>query len=186
MRKLIGLVLLSTAALGAQSLSVGMLGGVPFADAVKTTTIGGLASLPTSNNYVAGPSVQVRLPKNFRIEVDALYRPLSYNLGILTAAGREWRIPLMLQYRFGQSRVQPFVGGGVSIDKVSGLKAIVSGPGKLLNDSQLSTVIGAGLDIKVPLIRRISGELRYTRLGSPTVQDLSNLNQAEVLLGFHF
>lgn len=186
MRKIIGFVLALSAVARGQSLSAGLLGGVPFSEAVKTTTIGKLAAASNSNNFVTGPSVQVNLPKNLRIEVDALYRPLGFNFGLLTAAGREWRIPVMLQYRFGKSTVRPFVGGGVSIDKVSGLKAITTGPGKLLKESQTSTVLGAGLDIKVPLIRRLSAEIRYTRVGSPTIQDLSNLNQAEVLVGFHF
>ena len=189
MRKLIGFVFsfaAAAAAANAQSLSVGFIGGVPFSDAIKTTTIAGLSALPTSSNFVLGPSVQINLPKNFRIEADALYRPLGFSLGILTAAGHEFRFPLLLQYRFGKSAIRPYVEGGASFDHISGLKAIISGPGKLLDPSQASTVVGAGIDIKVPLIRRISAELRYTRLGKPTFQDISNLNNAEVLVGFHF
>jgi hypothetical protein len=51
--------------------------------------------------------------------------------------------------------------------------------------SEWGVVLGGGADVKIPFIR-LSGELRYTHLGSSYFQAISNLNQAEVLLGVHF
>ncbi|HXJ44315.1 MAG TPA: hypothetical protein VNH18_33820, partial [Bryobacteraceae bacterium] len=64
-------------------------------------------------------------------------------------------------------------------------KNIVSGPGQLLHQTDASPVIGAGLDVGLPLIR-ISAEIRYTRQTVSNFADISNLNQAEVLVGIHF
>ena len=191
MRKLILAALVSIIGANAQAISVGLLAGVPFTDAIKTTTINSLAALPTSTNFVYGPTLQINLPKKFRIEVDALHRPVGFTLGpLLNLTASEWRIPILLQYRMGPKSFSPFIEGGVSYDHISGLSAILttikSGPGTLLNPSQASVVLGAGIDIKIPVIRRISAELRFTRQSVAQFQDISNLNQAEVLVGFHF
>ncbi len=191
---------------GAQSLSVGFLGGAPFQDVVKNTTTSGITSVARSANFTVGPSLQVSLPAGFRIEVDALFRPYSLGIGlpliISTAPGvpstarsvdvsaKQWRFPLLAQYRFGKSRLQPFVEGGLSFDHLSGLTSavkttITSGPVQLLHQDNASIVLGGGMDVKLPLIR-VSGELRFTRPTVSNFANISNLNQAEVLFGIHF
>lgn len=179
---------------GAQSISIGFLGGAPFQDVVKSTTTAGITSVAKSTNFTVGPSLQVSLPKGFRIEADALFRPYSFNLighasGVAVSA-KQWRFPLLAQYRFGKSRVQPFVEGGLSFDHLSGLTSAVkstisSGPGQLLHQDNASVVLGAGLDVKIPLLR-FSGEIRFTRPTVSNFSNISNLNQAEVLFGIHF
>ncbi len=190
----------------AQSLSVGILGGAPFQDVVKNATTTGITSVAKSTNFTVGPAIQVNLPANFRIEVDVLFRPYTFGLalplGISPAPGvpasarsvdvsaKQWRFPLLAQYRLGKSRVQPFIEGGLSFDHLSGLTAavkstITSGPGQLLHQDNASIVLGAGLDVKIPLIR-VSGEFRFTRPTVSNFANISNLNQAEVLVGVHF
>ena len=178
----------------AQSLSVGFLGGAPFQDVVKSTTTTGITSVAKSTNFTVGPAIQVNLPANFRVEVDALFRPYSFGLvsaltGVNVSA-KQWSFPLLAQYRLGKSRVQPFVEGGLSFDHLSGLTSAVkatlaSGPGQLLHQDNASIVLGAGLDVKIPLIR-VSGEFRFTRPTVSNFANISNLNQAEVLVGVHF
>src|SRR6185312_5908772 len=101
----------------------------------------------------------------------------------------EWNFPILLQYRFGTPVVKPFIEGGVAFNHLSNLSAaatsIPSGPGALLRQSNAGVVLGGGVDLKVPFVR-ISGELRYTHQGSAFFQQISNVNQAEFLLGLHF
>jgi hypothetical protein len=100
-----------------------------------------------------------------------------------------WSFPILAQYRFKTPVVKPFVEVGVSFDHLSSLSAaateLTSGPGTLIRQTNAGVVLGGGVDVKIPLIR-LSGELRYTHQGSAYFQGISNLNQAEVLVGVHF
>jgi hypothetical protein len=138
---------------------------------------------------------------SLRIEIDALYRPYSFLVsstppaGSLLAfapdnvSGSEWSFPVLAQYRFKTPLVKPFAEVGVSFDHLSNLSAtaqnITSGLGTLLHQTNAGVVLGGGVDVKIPFIR-LSGELRYTHQSSAFFQAISNLNQAEVLLGVHF
>ncbi len=181
---------------GAQSLSVGILGGAPFSDIVKngSVNINSTTFSPTSPHFTIGPTIQVNLPLGLRIEVDALFRP--YDLSVSgpqvnqDLSGQQWRFPALLQYRFKTPLVKPFVSAGFSYEHLSGISsafktAITSGPGTLLHQDNVGIVLGAGADIKVPLVR-VSGELRYTRLILSDFANVSDLNQAEVIFGVHF
>jgi hypothetical protein len=196
MRNLILVALAGAGIASAQGLSVGVIGGAPFTDVVNGDTVNGVRSIARSSNFTVGPVLQVNLPLHLRVEVDALFRPYHLNLSSVNfvedISAHQWRFPVLLQYRFGGPPVlQPFVEAGLSFDRLSGISSaarstISSGPGALLHQSDASFVLGAGLDIKVPLIVRFSGELRYTRQSVSYFSDFSNLNQAEVLLGIHF
>ena len=187
----------------AQSISVGVLGGAPFTDVVSNT----MGFAPTSTNFTIGPTLQVNLPLSLRFEVDALYRPYSFsfpasilfangatfNIADVTAtvSAMQWNFPFLVQYRIKTPvpLVKPFVEAGVSFDHLadisSAAKNITSGPGTLLRQSNASVILGGGIDVKIPFIR-LSGELRYIHQGSADFQAISNLNQAEVLVGVHF
>jgi hypothetical protein len=194
--KIFLLAALCAVAANAQHLSVGVLGGVPFTDAVSAYTSNNFASVPTSTNFVVGPAFQVNLPLSLRFEVDALYRPYSFssnsgasgrNAGVVSAS--DWNFPLLLQYRFKTPLVKPFLEAGVAFDRLSNLSAaaanVAAGPGALLHQTNAGVVLGGGVDVKIPFVR-VSGELRYTHQGSADFQQISNVNQAEFLLGIHF
>jgi hypothetical protein len=200
MKALILLGALSALSASAQSISVGVIGGAPFTDVVTATNQNNLAFLPKSTNFTGGPSFQVNLPLSLRLEVDALYRPYSFTASPvavlpgftsspINVSGRQWSFPILAQYRFKLPVVQPFIEGGLSFDHLSNLSAaaknITSGPGQLVQQSHAGVVLGGGVDVKIPFFR-ISGELRYTHQGSADFQAISNLNQAEVLVGVHF
>jgi hypothetical protein len=197
MRKLILLGLVCLGAASAQSISVGVLGGVPFTDAVSTVNNGTYSSLPTSSNFIVGPTLQVNLPAAFRFEFDALYRPASFQITALTVpstttsiSANQWQFPFLLQYRFLHTPVvKPFVEAGVSFDHLADVstaaKTAVSQPGQLLNASNASFILGGGMDVKIPFVR-LSGEIRYSHAGSVNFADVSNTNQAEILFGVHF
>jgi hypothetical protein len=87
----------------------------------------------------------------------------------------------MLRYRIGaQPVIKPFIAGGGSFNKITGLRTP--------SDSVTGLVFGAGLEIKIPFIR-IAPELRITRRLSESVtvgSIRSSLNQAVFLVGFTF
>jgi hypothetical protein len=192
MRKLVIIACVSIAAANAQSLSIGVIGGAPFQDVVNGKTVNNVVSIAKSPNFTVGPALQVSLPLSLRLEVDALYRPYSFSLetanGPQAVSSNQFRFPVLLQYRFGTPVVKPFVEGGLSYDRLTGIsdaaKSILFTPGQL-HQSDASVVLGVGADVKIPLFR-ISGELRYTRQTVSNFGDFSNLNQAEVLVGVHF
>lgn len=196
MRKVFLLSVISVASAAAQALSVGLIGGAPFQDVVTNgnSIVNNVQSTAKSPNFTIGPEVQVNLPLSLRLEVDALFRPYDFDLGLtkstLSLSGQQWRFPVLLQYRFNAPVVKPFVEGGVSFDHLSGISnavksAIQSGPGQFLRSSNAGVVLGAGVDVKIPFVR-VSGELRYTRETASDFATFSNLNQAEVLIGVHF
>jgi Outer membrane protein beta-barrel domain len=188
--------LFTVGAANAQALSVGVMGGAPFTDVVNGDTVNGVRSIARSNNFTVGPVLQVNLPLSLRLEVDALFRPYHVNLNSVNfvedISAQQWRFPVLLQYRFGGPPVlKPFVEAGLSFDHLAGISnaaksTLASGPGALLHQSDAGIILGAGIDIKLPLIIRFSGELRYTRQTVSNFSDFSNLNQAEVLFGIHF
>jgi hypothetical protein len=181
----------------AQNISVGAIGGAPFTDVVSSVNQNDLAFLPRSTNFTIGPSIQINLPLNLRFEADALYRPYSFSTTTVTLSGNgsytvsamDWNFPFLLQYRFKTPVLKPFVEAGVAFDHLADISSaaqnITSGPGTLLRRSNASVVLGGGVDVKIPFMR-LSAELRYSHLGSPDFQAISNTNQAEVLLGVHF
>lgn len=195
MRKLSLLFFIGAAALCGQSLSVGIVGGAPFNNVVSAAGASSVTALTNSANFTIGPSLRVNLPASFRLEVDALYRPYGFTLTPASlvnyaVSAQQWRIPVLLQYRFKAPLLNPFVEGGLSFDHLSGLtdaakSVITSGPGALLHQSDASIVLGAGVDVKIPLVK-LSGELRYSRATVSDFASISSVNQAEVLFGVHF
>lgn len=183
----------------AQTISVGALGGAPFTDVVSSVNQNNLSFLPKSTNFTVGPAVQINLPLSLRFEVDALYRPYSFSttksgvlsIGTVTTSAMQWNFPFLLEYRIKTPLplLKPFVEAGVSFDHLADISSaasnITSGPGTLLRQSTADLVLGAGIDVKIPFVR-LSGELRYIHQSSAFFQGISNLNQAEVLLGVHF
>lgn len=180
-----------------QSLSVGVLGGAPFTDVVHNGSVASVNTVVTSSNFTVGPSVQLNLPANLRVEFDALYRPYGFTLSSFLlgvagngagVSGQQWSFPLLLQYRFSFPVVRPFLEVGPSFQHLTGTGSVTSaitGPGQLLHSSNVGIVLGGGVDVKVPFVR-LSGELRYTRETTSYFANISNLNQAEVLFGVHF
>jgi opacity protein-like surface antigen len=165
----------------------------------------------TTNRYIVGPTLELRLPAGFGVEVDALYRHFSYNssaslvdaISTLNTSGSAWEFPLLLKKRFMHGPIRPFLDAGVSFDKISGLSQTVqtvvfpnrtttttnSNPSELKNDFSSGFTIGGGVEVKA-LLLRVTPEVRYTRWGTQHFRSIistgslgSNLNQAEFLVG---
>ena len=183
-----GLALLFTAfgqAVFSQNISVGLRGGVPLNDTL-TVVQDRFKNIP--KRYVFGPTIEVRLPANLGFVFDVLYQKLEYQqLGTAAASrsGSQWEFPLMLRKRFGQSFARPFLGGGVSFNKISG----IGNPVEFVKSSTTGIVFSGGVEVKIPLIR-ITPEIRYGRRLDDNfkLQNLleSDRNQFKVLVGVTF
>jgi len=206
---------LCAAAAVAQPIGFGIKGGVPMNDFLSAARNQNFQFDTTTNRYIIGPSVELRLPFGLGIELDALYRHFGYssfstpggvNAAITdarTSAGA-WEFPLLGKYKFkGVPLLRPFVEAGVSWDKLTGLTQAVSttvsnivqtsstsNPPELNKDTTRGFVLGGGVDIKA-LVIHVVPEIRYTRWGAkhfidPSGLFNSNQNQGEFLIGITF
>lgn len=201
-----------TSAAWAGPLSFGIRAGVPLTDFIDSVNSGNDVVTATTHRYIVGPSLELRLPGGFGVEVDALYRRFNYNssfnlVDVFTnnqTTGNAWEFPLLVKYRFATPLIKPYIDAGLAFDTLSGLKQTVvstlspnrqtttttSNPSELKNSTTAGFVIGFGADIHA-LVLHISPEIRYTRWGSshftiPNGAAISNQNQAEFLVGFTF
>jgi len=129
----------------AQTVSVGVVGG----GSLITPNM----YADDSRRYIVGPSVELRLPRGFAVEADALYQRVGTNLtyasipsgtSLVTlypytasdssrAAGNVWQFPLTGKYYFNRgSKFQPFVGLGPELRTAGwhtdSSSVLVSGP----------------------------------------------------------
>ncbi len=108
----------------AQSITVGLEGGIRTTDDVS----GSLT--PESKRYIVGPGVDIGLPKRLSVEVDGLYQRFGFTgyenacCGLGSAIVREransWEFPLILKYHLPVRLLHPFVGGGYAARMVHG------------------------------------------------------------------
>ncbi len=168
-----------------QLLSVGIKGGLPLNDGFVDTGANGpyLSPSSTTNRYIIGPEVEIRLPFRLGIEADALYR--HYRLAGTGAS--QWDFPILLKYHFkGVPLLHPFVDAGPIFNHVTNISLVTP------NQSTAGVAIGAGIDFHALLIH-LEPELRYVRWGSENYnfsQENANLasnqNQFEFLVGLTF
>jgi hypothetical protein len=210
MKPLFLLLLIGGAAL-AQPFSAGIKAGLPLTDFLSEVQG---TSTTTTNRYLFGPEVEVRLPLGLSVEFDAIYRHFSYT-NVLGSVGNSvtsigssgnWEFPLVAKYKFPSKIVRPYVEAGVAWDTLTGLKNtvtenvcgpttanpvcnVVVAPPTASSKGTMGVVIGGGVDIHAIIIH-VSPEIRFTRWA----QEYFNLsgvlnsgkNQAEFLVGFTF
>jgi hypothetical protein len=176
MRLAVGLLLVAN---GWAQISWGARAGVPLNSALET-----FSSRTNFENrpkyWLFGPALEIRLPKRLAITFDALYQRLEFDGPGGRRTGGEWDFPATMRYRFGQGAVRPFVAGGGSFNKITGIAAPRS--------SVTGIVMGGGVELKLPLVR-IAPELRYThRLEENITLDglRSQRNRAWLLVGLTF
>ena len=187
------LLLLAAAPAFPQKLLWGVKAGVPVTDLVKSEAWKNGRYYPSSGRYTLGPTIELTLPFRLSIEFDVLYRSAKYRfVNTVSGAGSEasgnaFQFPLLLKVRLSRRSVAPYVAGGVTFNRLTGLKQL----GELDKATVGGLVAGAGLEGRLPLVR-ISPEIRYTRWGSVNLRNLgggfnlSNQNQIEALVGITF
>jgi hypothetical protein len=188
-----------------QRVSFGVKGGVP------------ISSPPGQNDesrrYIVGPSVEIRLPANFAVEIDALYQRTgsSFNASFFDPErgttstytsrerGNSWQFPILAKYYIGsRSRTwQPFLSTGyalqVSWNHGDSQSSVTSGTAlstqNYKNKSDFRTPLNVGA-VLAGGIRYNAGkvallpEFRYTRWGAFT--SATRKNQTHFLMGVSF
>jgi hypothetical protein len=174
------------AAYGQLPVDFGIKAGVSVTDSYNGNSSGGFDTFSNARDYILGGSIELRLVKQISVEADALFRPVNLAVTAVspdtTTASRyaTWEFPILAKYRFHFLIVKPLIEAGPSF------RAHVSRAPDL---SLGGITVGAGLDIKLPLLH-ISPDLRYTRWmgGSSggTLPASFNVNQVEALVGVSF
>lgn len=168
---------LTTASFG--QISYGLRGGIPLNEALDDIP-GRVTFKNRPQHWVLGPTLEIRLPKRLAITFDVLYQRLKFDGPTGERTGSEWEFPAMMRYRFGNGMARPFVAGGGSFNKITGITT----PRSSVN----GIVVGGGAEIKIPLLR-ITPELRYThKLGENISLDglRSRTNRVLLLVGLTF
>src|SRR5579863_3526529 len=133
--RLLGLFAFAAIAAFSQPLSFGVKGGVPLTDLLSTSqSPASQYATSTTNLSVVGPTVELRLPRDLAVEVDALFRHFGYQWAIYhsgessqtTATSNAWEFPLLLKYKLPGRFLRPYLDGGVAWDRLQGLSATVS------------------------------------------------------------
>ena len=196
-----------------QPLSFGLKAGVPLTPSLKT--VASASASATTNPYIGGAFVELRLPRNLSLEFDVLYRHLHYSDSlILPLLGGEfervsasaWEFPLLLKYRFRGDAIRPYVFSGPGFDVIAQKNRYTEfsefgpPPGQATGGTsssslalQNSVVAGltAGVGVELPAGRfRISPEIRYTRwfwanFSAPYALN-GKQNQVEFVIGLSF
>jgi hypothetical protein len=175
----------------AQTVSFGVVGGASVTPDFKTTfseAPPGVPGLPAeysaSEHYIVGGMVELRLPKDWSIEVDGLFHPLRYDLGLLLPNGTlsggspspviTWEFPVLAKYRFRGRSWRPFVEAGPTFRTAGNLNGT--------NPSHYGLAAGVGAETRVGRLR-IAPEVRYIRWAEDTNSfgALTRSDQVELL-----
>jgi len=184
----------------AQSVSFGIKGSVPV------TGLGDIdgRSIATER-WTAGATVELKLPANLSVGVDALYRRFSYSFdngfGSDDAKIGHWEVPVFAKYRF-ESIVPPYVArpfveagfvfdrahtSGTDTSSLRGPPGCCSTVTTAYSSSQWGAgfLVGGGIEIKAAFLK-IAPEVRYTRWQKGLFYDYLERNQLAVLVGVRF
>ncbi|MEI9813322.1 MAG: hypothetical protein WDO18_12040 [Acidobacteriota bacterium] len=90
---------------------------------------------PGPRQLIAGPALELFLPRRLSLEVDALHHPIAQKTRIEFAGNPPqvqegslptWEFPVLLKQRFRWRGVEPFIGLGPSFRKAPGLFVFVA------------------------------------------------------------
>jgi hypothetical protein len=186
----------------AQVVSFGVKGGIPMLD--------GATSADESTRYLVGVSAEFRLPSNWAVETDALYRrvgssrlntfPPAYFVTtpiVTRERGNSWQFPAVLKHYFAEreNKFQPFLGIGFDARTtnyiVEGTEVTGSGAAAALApyrytfraETGVGTIAAAGVRMHVRRFAVIP-EVRYIRWNF--TDGLLKNDEADFILGISF
>ena len=164
-------LLVSTASALAQPVSFGVIGGVSLTEDFQNKTIivgpngNAVLAYSTPKRWIAGGTVEARLPFHLAIEVDALYHELEFTQAFLETSNGTlnsvspapvvtWEFPILAKYRFSFPLIKPFVDAGPAFRSA----------GNLNGASPSNHGLAAGLGVEVRLWKlKIAPQFRYVR-----------------------
>ena len=184
---LLVLSIMAKSMLGQFGVGLGVKGGVPFTNLLQATgTINGMpvTGVSRSGEYLVGPAVELRLPLGFAFEVDGIYNSADYRLragsSSLTTTVSSWEIPYLAKFRFPIPLLKPFVSVGGAYRTFTSLPTNTT-------PTHNAFVAGGGIELRISRLR-LSGEARYLRWNTSSVNNIAKLgqNQGELLFGLMF
>jgi len=160
----------------AQPVSFGLMGGAGLTQDFQNYDIppvGGFGVLTpysilgssTPQRWIAGGTLEVRLPLHLSIESDSLYHELQFKVGIQYVQSPPdfqeqrqhvvtWEFPVLVKYRFRLPFVNPFVDAGLAFRVL----------GNLSHSNPSNHGVAAGLGIEAHLWKlKIAPQFRYLR-----------------------
>lgn len=199
MRRILTATLLcSASAFAAGPFLIGVRGGAPLNDVIRSVSSGAGVSAATKN-YLVGPTVGLKLPLGFSVTGDALFTRLTIDVRAAAASAsahaNSWEFPVMLRFTAGSQWLAPVLGAGFSVRHLSDFGNIgdfITGspnsPAVVGKSNTVGFVLGGGLRFKAgPL--SITPELRYTHWGANNISSAfhqvlrTNENEGQILLG---
>jgi hypothetical protein len=159
-------------------------GTIPDGRTISSTFTAG----PASRQLIIGPKLELRLPWNFSVEVDALHRALhsretttvfysggsQMSLGTSERTHASWEFPVLAKYRLSRSLLHPFFEAGPSFRPA----------GSGTNVTHLGVTAGSGVELHAHGMN-ISPAIRFThwKEGFTEFPPVANQNQIEFLVG---
>ena len=168
---------------------VGVKGGLPFNDAIKLRNQITTRTVDTSTTpFLAGPTLEIRLPAGLAIEFDALWKRYNQKLGSENLPGDSWEFPLMGKYRLPGLGVRPYMEAGITHQRLgsvlTSLRAIARlDAAEVTSELRRGGVFGAGLEVGTGRTRFTAGG-RYSRWENTSL--IPNANFIDVLIGITF
>lgn len=194
--KLTVLCLLAASAAAGQSIGAGIKGGIPLTNVFKASgLIGSEPFRASTQRFTIGPMFELRLPFGLGAEFDILYKRIDQTGGsvrpgqTVSGTATSWEFPVLGKYRFAPGPVSPYIEGGVSVHRLSGYLRqfrTLPDPPSSQPEGELSrrgVVLGAGFELKLPLLR-ISPGLRFSHWGAH--EDVPGTNALDFLVGVTF
>ena len=201
MRNAIFLSAVLTLPIYPQIVSVGAVAGTNITNDVSSLGGGGRNTIPGATQtlltdpggrrLIIGLKLELRLPQNWGIEVNALHRKVQLTtttifsppisrpdgsqfsiLGPFTTTLTSWEFPVLAKYRLPIPKLQPFLTAGPSFR-----------PGGT-SLSQIGVTAGGGVAFQTGSLH-IEPTLRYTRWSASNRYPIGgpNVNQVELLVG---
>jgi hypothetical protein len=186
------------AAIFSQEVSFGIVGGVGltpdfhttndlFPDQAYPTGLTNSQAYSGPRSLIVGPMVELALPRQFSMQVDALHRNLQLEYVLIPPGGtrinegnstiRTWEFPLLLKYKLPLAKVSPFLEAGPSFRTITNPNT--SDP------SSHGVIAGVGAEFLLKGFR-IAPVVRYTRwaVDGPRAFSPTNPDEVETLTEF--
>jgi hypothetical protein len=176
-------LVLAAALCPAQSIGVGVKGGLPLSDflAAESKT-GALTNVVRARgDYLIGPMFDLRLPANLGIELDLLYRRWTPESVAGAGAQSALEFPLIGKFRFPTAVARPYIAAGANFQRLGDVAKFVTG--NTVESNRRGIIAGGGIEFKALLIR-IAPELRWTRWNA--TGPVRSSNQVDFLIGLTF
>lgn len=197
MKELLLMVVFAGACVAESPIFFGVRGGVPVGNVIHAVQSGsGISS--STDNYVVGPTLGIRLPLGLSVAADALFTRLNFSesSSSVGTSFSSFEFPVLVRFTPGSGPLRPFVGAGISARHLTDLgnaQTFVTGSSSthIQGAPGLGFVLGGGVQFKLgPL--HLSPEIRYTHWNSNDVasafRDIVrfNDNEGQILVGVTF